>query len=628
MSANEAASFKLEQLHRLNDSAIDEHITGNDPRAAAMEGDITADTSTTAASSTTSDAHQADLDRRTRRKLDFILLPFLSILFLFNSLDKSNIGSAETGHFTKDLGLPASALNISLACFFAVFVALQPVGAALGRKYGMARYVPTCMALWGLCTALHIAVRSQWQLIVLRTLVGMLEAGFYPTTVSYLSLFYTRYEFAKRLGLFYGQAAVAGAMGGLLSWAVFRSFPDPPTTPDAPPPQAFAQRGGWKAWQILFLIEGCTTIVIALFGFVWLPHSADTAWFFSKEERAWAELRIRRDVDANPAIDPQTKDLPSDDFDDDFDAPHGHQGPSNSRADVEEGSRLLSSYKSPSFRQSRRMSTVSAMSVTADTGLSRADIISAVLDWKIWYLLICNILSAIPATAFSVFLPLVIKGLAPAGKGELAPALANLLTVPPFLAGACILWIFSAWSDRRHERLIPILWGLAILLVGLTATVMLPPTAYIPRYIALVILLSGSFVPSPLTVAWLANNIPEPGKRAIVLGINGWGNLAGVLSALLFAPRFANNGYVIPFYFTLASVLVAFVGFLAFRAVVVRINERRERVTRGWSSEEVEREGLLGDVGMGDVREGWIERVLGGKRARSGDSRLTFRYGL
>jgi MFS family permease len=62
-----------------------------------------------------------------------------------------------------------------VAIFFAFFVLLQPVGAALGRRFGMARYVPACMAIWGLCTALHVWVRSRWQLITLRVVIGMLE---------------------------------------------------------------------------------------------------------------------------------------------------------------------------------------------------------------------------------------------------------------------------------------------------------------------------------------------------------------------------------------------------------------------------------------------------------------------
>jgi hypothetical protein len=116
-----------------------------------------------------------ELNARVVRKLDFILLPFLSIFFLASSLDRSNVGNAESANFTEDAGLDPQDLNTSVAIFFAVFVSLQPLGAALGRKYGMVRFVPACMLVWGLCTAMHIWVRNKWELIALRTIIGVLE---------------------------------------------------------------------------------------------------------------------------------------------------------------------------------------------------------------------------------------------------------------------------------------------------------------------------------------------------------------------------------------------------------------------------------------------------------------------
>lgn len=54
------------------------------------------------------------------------------------------------------------------------------------------------------------------QLIALRLLIGLFEAGFYPTAVLYLSTFYTRFDLGVRIGLFYGQYAVAGAFSGAI----------------------------------------------------------------------------------------------------------------------------------------------------------------------------------------------------------------------------------------------------------------------------------------------------------------------------------------------------------------------------------------------------------------------------
>lgn len=87
----------------------------------------------------------------------------------------AQIGNAESAHFTADIGLNKGDLNTAVALFFAFFVALQPAGAALGRKYGMVAWVPSCMLLWGLSTMLHVWVKQRWQLYALRIVIGCLE---------------------------------------------------------------------------------------------------------------------------------------------------------------------------------------------------------------------------------------------------------------------------------------------------------------------------------------------------------------------------------------------------------------------------------------------------------------------
>lgn len=282
-----------------------------------------------------------------------------------------------------------------------------------------------------------------------------------------------------------------------------------------------------------------------------------------------------------------------------------------------------------------------AADLTSDSGISTRDIISAFTDWKIYYLLTVNILSSIPTTAFAIFLPLIIKPLSD------TPAHANILTAPPFLIGASILYLFASWSDRHRFRIVPILYSLGLLLTGLSAVVLLPQDQPALRYLALCLLLAGTFVASPLTVAWLADNVPSPGKRAVVLGINGWGNFAGVLAAVLFKPQFA-PGYVFPFAVTFLGVLLAFAGYAGFRLLLMRENERRRKIVAEWDEDEVEREREFGDgpLGRAKARAGrsgilavvgksaflttftrWIDDA-GGTGGRSGDEKMTFLYGL
>ncbi|KMU91498.1 hypothetical protein CIHG_09250 [Coccidioides immitis H538.4] len=571
-----------------------------------------------------------ELTSRTVRKLDLILLPFLSLLFLVNSLDRSNIGNAETANFTRDAGLQKGDLNDAVAWFFVFFVALQPVGAAAGRKFGMSVWVPSVMTLWGICTLLHVWVRKRWQLILIRIILGSLEAGFYPTTVSYLSLFYTRYEFGRRLALFYGSYGVAGALGGLLAFIVFSRFPKD----GEPSTRKFENDDSWKPWQVLFMAEGLLTIVIALIGFFWLPKSAGTAWFLNPLERLCAEKRVVTDREMSSSreslLTPDAATGAIDGF-----SSHGEQC---RRLLEDEG--VTPEAQAGNDRDN----------FTADAGLSKPEILSTVLFLPfIFPILILNIASAIPSTGFSIFLPIVLSSLKMA-----SPLYANILTVPPFLLASITLYIFMHWSDKSRRRFLPILASLAVILTGLVLTLLFSPpstsagTAVL--YFCMCLLLSGCFIPSPLTVAWYAGNIPDPGKRAIVLGINGYGNLAGIFAAQIFAPKHQEDGFRTSFLITFGIIFLSFIGFAGLRVVLGMINNARKKYLLRWSEADLVDEHVSG-LGR---RDGWGENVpplviVGGRRwdkyvrdmvgvkllgmgvssadVRRGDEKMTFEYG-
>ncbi|KAL7270121.1 hypothetical protein RUND412_007179 [Rhizina undulata] len=557
---------------------------------------------------------------RIRRKTDLYLLPFLSLLFLLNSLDRSNVGNAETAGFTKHAGLQSKDLNDAVSAFFVTFVLLQPVGAALGKRVGVARWVGGVMIAWGILTGLNAFVRTRGQLITLRVMIGAFEAGFYPTTVFYLSLFYTRYEFAQRLGMFYGQYAVAGAFGGLVSYFVFRIFPNDPETEDRIIGDGAKQ--GWHSYQILFLLESVLTIIVAAITFIWLPRGPGDAWWLDKAERRWAERRIQLD---RAGVDMSTleeeEEIASSWEEEDPEHELGSSPDSDGRRKRRSYRQRVSSSLDLAFGEEAEgliepgSKNIHEVPKGGEPGLEWRDVIEAATDWKIYWILVVNILSSVPTMAFSIFLPLVIKGM---GYNALS---ANLLTVPPFLCGAAVLWGMTWWSDKKRERIKFILLGLLINTFGLLLLTIIPAASYNLRYISLCILLAGTYIASPLTVAWISGNIPHTGKRAVTLGINGWGNLAGVISAELFAPRYAPD-YEFSFRATLALVAISAVGYAGFGIALRRINGKRERMWREWTEQEREVERTWGRG------PGWEKKW--GKRGweRRGDDTVEWRYGL
>jgi hypothetical protein len=363
------------------------------------------------------------------------------------------------------------------------------------------------------------------------------------------------------------------------------------------------------------MLEGTLTMIVALVGYFWLPHSAETAWFLTPQEREYASTRILRDRDAQTV----SAVLP-------------HEVEHEEDNDDEEARGLLNPTKARPVSRDRAS--------LDDRGVTPQDILSAIFNTKIWHILAFNILSSIPVYAFSVFLPLV---LAPLTKRS-NPALINLLTAPPHVCGAIVLYFFARYSDMHRIRLVPVLYGLAIMVVGLTAVVILPVAWAIPRYLALNVLLSGTYVASPLTVAWVSGNTPSPGKRALLLGINGWGNLAGIIAAELFRPSYADSGYIVPFWWTLICVVVSAIGVVFFLRRLRAENAARKRILSAWSEEAVELERSTG-TGPLFQEHRWARKIIGAARdiklvwaadwlesaiqgGRDGDERITFAYGL
>lgn len=230
---------------------------------------------------TPSDSEEKKHSRALNRKFDFFILPFCVIIYMFNGLDRSNLGNAQTDGFTMDLHMSPSAINTATSLFFTTFVPLQPISVMIGKKVGQSTYLGIIGLGWGVLTLSHAWVKNEPQLIAIRLLIGVFEAGFYPTCVSYLSLFYPRFDLAFRIALFYGAYAIAGAFGGLIAYGCFQID------------------GDIHGWQYLFIVEGTVTIAIALATPFWLAKSPGQSWFLNEDEKNFAERRMVIDSAAN-----------------------------------------------------------------------------------------------------------------------------------------------------------------------------------------------------------------------------------------------------------------------------------------------------------------------------------------
>lgn len=147
------------------------------PRQPSISSDIHGNTMVTGEDAKTLIIDKVS-ERRLVRKFDFRILPLLAVMYLCNSLDKSNLGNAKTGgHFESDLGMAGtSEYNIILSIFYIPYVLTAPFLGIVGKKYGPSRVLPICMFCFGAMTLLVATAQNFSGIFALRWFLGMAES--------------------------------------------------------------------------------------------------------------------------------------------------------------------------------------------------------------------------------------------------------------------------------------------------------------------------------------------------------------------------------------------------------------------------------------------------------------------
>ncbi|KAH7108375.1 putative high-affinity nicotinic acid transporter [Auriculariales sp. MPI-PUGE-AT-0066] len=219
-----------------------------------------------------------EIQRKILRKLDWFMLPLLALFYLCNALDKASLGNAKTNHMDKDLHLVGNQYYQLITAFYAPFCVMGTPITILIKRFSAARVLPVMAYSFGGISMLSAAAKNFGGIMTLRILLAVSEAASFPGVVFYLSSFYTRGELARRVGIFYAASSIAGAFGGLIAFGVFSAHTS------------------LKGWQILFLVEGGFTLIVATLMLLILPKSVDNCWFLKPEEREVARNRLLRDA--------------------------------------------------------------------------------------------------------------------------------------------------------------------------------------------------------------------------------------------------------------------------------------------------------------------------------------------
>ncbi|KAK7535803.1 major facilitator superfamily domain-containing protein [Phyllosticta citribraziliensis] len=222
-------------------------------------------------------------ERAVRRKIDWHLIPLLTVLYLFCFLDRANIGNAYIEGLKEDLKLRDHQFNWALTIFFVVFGLCDIPSSILLKRLGGAIWIPFLFIGFGLISLCTAFVRNYTDLMLARAFLGGFEGGVIPCFAFYLSLFYRRTEHLFRVSIFIATTMMAGGFGGLLA-------------------SGFSNIPSWgvdsmriHTWRNIFFFEGLITMLLGIGAIFFLVSTPMQCKFLDERERYIATERLLLD---------------------------------------------------------------------------------------------------------------------------------------------------------------------------------------------------------------------------------------------------------------------------------------------------------------------------------------------
>jgi ACS family tartrate transporter-like MFS transporter len=218
------------------------------------------------------------LEERAIRKITWRLIPFLMLLYFVAFLDRINVGFAALT-MNKDVGLTSQMFGLGSGIFFLGYFVFEVPSTIILHKVGARFWIGRVMITWGLVSIAMAFTRGPISFYVLRFLLGLAEAGFFPGIILYLSYWFPSHHRSAVTAMFMAAAPAAGAIGSPVSGALMQL------------------NGvlGLHGWQWIFLVEGIPALVLGLITFRFLTDRPADARWLTADERDWLSEAIEQE---------------------------------------------------------------------------------------------------------------------------------------------------------------------------------------------------------------------------------------------------------------------------------------------------------------------------------------------
>ncbi|MDT7652177.1 MAG: hypothetical protein QOI36_3583 [Pseudonocardiales bacterium] len=216
------------------------------------------------------------------RRAMWRLLPFLGLCYLLNYVDRVNVGFASLT-MNPDLGLSAAAYGLGAGLFFIGYFFFEVPSNVILHRVGARLWIARIMITWGVVASATAFVQGEISFFIVRFLLGIAEAGFFPGIILYLTYWFPRAQRAKVVALFFLAVPLSSVIGAPISTLLI-------------------QNGGGvfgfdAGWRLMFFLEGIPAVLVGVLVLVLLPDRPSRArWLSGREQRALEQRIADEDV--------------------------------------------------------------------------------------------------------------------------------------------------------------------------------------------------------------------------------------------------------------------------------------------------------------------------------------------
>ncbi|HBE9078289.1 MULTISPECIES: MFS transporter [Serratia] len=212
-----------------------------------------------------------EIERSAIRKMTLNIVPLMILLYFLAFLDRNNMAYAAMA-LEDSLGLTATAFGFASGIFFIGYFMFEIPSNAGTIKFGPRIWFARILITWGIFAVLMGFVRTPMELYICRFMLGVCEAGFFPSVVYYFTVFFPEKYRTKILGMFIIVQPLSNAIGSPISGLILN-----------------VEHGwfGLEPWQWLFILEGIPPVIIGLFIPFLIKNSPKDVGYLDVEEKAW-----------------------------------------------------------------------------------------------------------------------------------------------------------------------------------------------------------------------------------------------------------------------------------------------------------------------------------------------------